>query len=225
MDMIEISPIRVTRYDVLINYSYIIINTRTRETVIVDPAWEYTKLEQTLLRKNAEVRAVLLTHSHFDHTNLADRFAEEHGCDVFMDICEIDAYHFRCKNLIPLHGSGNYLAGSVPFEVIHTPGHTIGSVCFLVEGGLFTGDTLFIEGCGLCWGFGANPDQMYESLECLKNRVSKEIRIFPGHSYGEQPGRSFGYVLEKNIYLNMRNRKQFVEFRMRKNQKNLFAFK
>jgi len=88
----------------------------------------------------------------------------------------------------------------------------------------FCGDTLFIEGCGLCSGKGADPNNMFDTLQKLKAKISPQTRIYPGHCYGKPVGQSFKYVLENNIYLQFDGREKFVAFRMRPHQSNLFKF-
>ncbi len=76
----------------------------------------------------------------------------------------------------------------------------------------------------MCWGKGANPIDLYNSLNRLKNVVENENLIFPGHSYGKKPGVSFGYILKNNLYIDIQDVDKFVNIRMRKNQNSLFKF-
>jgi glyoxylase-like metal-dependent hydrolase (beta-lactamase superfamily II) len=96
-----------------------------------------------------------------------------------------------------------------------TPGHTAGGVCYLIENNLFSGDTLFAEGCGYCSGRGADPRAMFHSLQLLKRTIAPQTLVFPGHSYGQLPGQTFGSLLKNNIYLAFDDERKFVQFRMR----------
>jgi hydroxyacylglutathione hydrolase len=95
----------------------------------------------------------------------------------------------------------------------------------LIGENLFTGDVLFAEGCCMC------PDTeaahaMFASLEHLKTRVRPQTRIFPGHSYGQPPGRPMSQLRRENIYLQFSNQESFAAFRLRKRQDiaRLFSF-
>jgi hydroxyacylglutathione hydrolase len=184
----KVIPLRVKKFVFFINYTYVIADMESRDAIIIDPAWEFKTIENELLNYGARPIAVLLTHSHFDHVNLAKRFEKKFNCGVYMSKEEIDEYDFRCKNLRAFDTNGRHMIGSMAVDVSVTPGHTTGSACYGVGDNLFTGDTLFIEGCGLCWGKGADPEKMYNSLDRLKKTIPGHYRVFPGHSYGEKPG-------------------------------------
>jgi hydroxyacylglutathione hydrolase len=221
----EVVPLRVKKFLFFINYTYVIVDRESRDAIVIDPAWKFKTIESELSNYDARPIAVLLTHSHFDHVLLAKKFVKKFNGDVYMSKEEIDGYNFRCKNLHSFDRNGRHMIGSMPVDVWVTPGHTSGSTCYGIGDNLFTGDTLFIEGCGLCWGKGADPKKMFYSLDMLKKTIPGHYRVFPGHSYGEKPGATFEYIKLNNIYLQFTDISQFVEFRMRKKQKGLFAFK
>ena len=110
-------------------------------------------------------------------------------------------------------------------EPIFTPGHTPGCMCYLIGGNLFTGDVLFTEGCGMCSDLEA-AHAMFASLQDLKTRIKPHTRIFPGHSYGEQPGQTLSQLLKDNIYLQFSNKESFAAFRLRSGQNiaKMFSF-
>lgn len=220
----RVVPVKVTHSN-FTNYCYIALNQATRESVVVDPAWELGKIEATLSAYGASVRAILLTHSHHDHVSLADVLATRQGCPVYMSEEEARYYGFQCSNLRLIRSETPLRLGSLEIMPILTPGHTKGSVCYLVGDNLFTGDTLFAEGCGMCTGRGADPHALFDSLQKLKHKLSSKNKIFPGHSYGMPPGQFYSSLLERNIYLMLEDRSRFVSFRMRQNQTGLMAFK
>lgn len=92
-------------------------------------------------------------------------------------------------------------AGLLGSAVILTPGHTAGGICFLLKDSLFTGDTIFMEGCGICNLDGGSPEKMFESIQKLKGFVSNDIKVFAGHSYGRQQGIKWKELLSENLYL------------------------
>jgi hydroxyacylglutathione hydrolase len=114
--------------------------------------------------------------------------------------------------------------GSLPVVPVLTPGHTRGGVCYAIGGNLFTGDTLFAEGCGICHGPGGAAEDMYRSVQLLKRRLQPDVQIFPGHSFGQAPGRPFGELLKRNVYLQIESREQFVRFRNRRPQPRALGF-
>jgi glyoxylase-like metal-dependent hydrolase (beta-lactamase superfamily II) len=101
-------------------------------------------------------------------------------------------------NLIT-HSSGDKITvGSIEIELIHTPGHTPGSQCFLVQNRLVAGDTLFLDGCGRTDLPGGDPRQMYESLTTRLAKVPDTATLFPGHLYSPKPSQSMGETREQN---------------------------
>jgi hydroxyacylglutathione hydrolase len=199
----------------LINYFYCIINDVTGRGIAVDPAWDLSLVREAFSSRGAALDAVLLTHAHWDHVDLARPLAEEFGCDVWISAVEQRTYGFACPNLRLLEGDGVRCIGTVPVDVWSTPGHTAGSVCYRVGDVVLTGDTLFAEGCGVCCGEAADPVAMYRSLQRLQDQLRPSDRVLPGHSYKLPPGQTFARVREENIYLQLRSLEDFVHFRMR----------
>ncbi|MGY3792654.1 MBL fold metallo-hydrolase [uncultured Aquimarina sp.] len=192
--------------------------------IFIDPAWNYDLLNGFLEENNIKLKAILLTHSHIDHINLANEFAQKYNVPVYMSKEEIDYYNFSCTNLIEVKHLQDIILNGFRIQPILTPGHTKGSVCYLIENHLFSGDTVFIEGVGICSVEGSDVHQMYDSVQYLKKSLPLDTFIWPGHSYGELPGKTLRFLLKNNIYFQLENRKHFTSFRMRKGQKNLFDF-
>lgn len=207
------------------NYIYILSDNQTGETVILDPVWDRKGIEYILEKNKLILNAVLLTHHHPDHVHLADELAVSRECPVYMSGEEISFYNFSCHNLLPVEHAVPIHLKSITITPLLTPGHTRGSMCFLIDNYLFTGDTLFTEGCGFCCGRGADPADMFRSLQLLKQQIPLQTKIYPSHSYGHEPGKFFSEVLKINIYLDFKNEEEFIKYRMRKNQKTIFAFK
>lgn len=218
-----VHPIKVKRL-FFKNYCYLIVNQKEKVAILIDPAWQAKKIETYLKDSGCILKAVLLTHHHIDHVHLAEFFAEKYTVPVMMSEMEINYYGFSCKNLIPISTNQLSIANMTLFPIF-TPGHTKGAICYLIENRLFTGDTLFIEGCGICSGKGGDPGQMFDTLQFLKLNIPLKTKIYPGHSYGAEPGKLFSFLLENNYYLGFTNKDDFIAFRMRKNQRRLLAFK
>ncbi|MFK7861074.1 MAG: MBL fold metallo-hydrolase [Granulosicoccus sp.] len=206
--------IRVKSGSDLVNYCYLVVNRETNQAIVIDPAWEIEKIRSILSTRKCELTSILLTHHHKDHTNLANELAIETGATVYMSSREIEHYEFSCSNLVPIENNNIQSAG-MDIKVIDTPGHTAGSVCFSISDYLFTGDTLFIEGCGVCKGWGSSANHLFESLLLIKNMFSDKTKIFPGHRFNQSPGKSLEYVKENNIYLQVQEKTEFVNLHMR----------
>ena len=118
----------------------------------------------------------------------------------------------------PLRGGDAVEVGPMRIRALHTPGHTPGSTCWQVEGaegGLFAGDTVFVNACGRCDLPGGDPEQMYESLRRI-SQLDPALKLYPGHDYGDVPVSSIAREREKNPYFAMLGSlPQFVGYRMR----------
>ncbi len=219
---VTLHTLRVTN-GTIINHCHIIWDEFSRDAIFIDPAWELQKFTGLITSYHLKPKAVLLTHHHFDHTNLADVISNHYRIPVYISRTESLLYGYETANLtwIP---QGEMKLGTIEVKPISTPGHTAGGVCYRISDLLLTGDTLFIEGCGVCWGGGADPIDMFHSLQRLKGMLHAETRIYPGHRYVSELGQTFDYVKKNNVYLNIDDVNTFVRFRMRKNQKKLFQF-
>ncbi len=198
------------------NYCYIIVDNLTNEAMIVDPAWSIKIIKDKLIELNAKLTTVLLTHSHYDHTNLVNTLVKQFGVNVFMSSEEIDFYDFRCDNLNPVDDMNIIKFGENSVKCLLTPGHTTGGMCYVLPDSIFTGDTIFIEGCGVCSEEGASAEGLYESVQRIKRDISSDVKVYPGHSYGKEPGCTMEYVTNNNIYFQLNDKQVFVDFRMRK---------
>jgi hydroxyacylglutathione hydrolase len=112
-----------------------------------------------------------------------------------------------------VRGGDSISVGDVPIRFLHTPGHTPGSQCFLIdESRLVSGDTLFIGACGRVDLPGGDPEAMYRSLSRL-NELGDEVVLFPGHDYGDSPSKAMGQEKRTNRYLNAASLQQFLAAR------------
>ncbi|MEJ8307077.1 MBL fold metallo-hydrolase [Saccharibacillus sacchari] len=220
----EVHSLKV-RSEKFINYCYVIVDKRTKKAALIDPAWEKDRIQGLIDHLNVELTFILLTHSHHDHVNLVDEMVQEYKCRVYILHQEVTYYRFFCENLVLLTENSLLMLGDTEIQVIHTPGHTLGSACFLLEDCIFTGDTIFIEGCGVCDTDGGNPLEMYHTIQRLKKLIHLETSIYPGHCFGKEPGHSFECLLRNNIYFHFKSEEQFVRFRMRKISSEVLKFR
>ncbi len=211
------------RHESMKNFSYLVVDPGSLQAVIVDPAWEIDKIDRALADTKATLRGILVTHSHPDHIDLAKPLAEKYDCPIWMSKAEIVASGFSARQLAGID-MRPWPVGQMLIEPIFTPGHTPGCMCYLIGENLFTGDVLFAEGCGIC------PDTqaayaMFASLDQLKTRLEPHTRIFPGHSYGQPPGRPMSQLRRENIYLQFSDKESFAAFRLRSGQDRARLFK
>lgn len=208
-----------------INYIYLIIDKRTRQTAIVDPSWNYTAVHNLLDQLNVNIDALLLTHSHIDHVYTTNILTQKYiNAKVYISDRECQFYKFSTNNLVNIHDGDLIRLGDTDITCILTPGHTKGSMCYLLQESLFTGDTIFAEGCGMCTGPGGNAHDMFHSIQKIKNKVEPYVQIYAGHSFGKHQGEILKEVVKNNIYFLIEDEDKFVEFRNRKGQNNLFKF-
>ncbi|MCZ8521606.1 MULTISPECIES: MBL fold metallo-hydrolase [Paenibacillus] len=220
----QVTPLRVT-WQQYINYSYLIVDQATGQAAVVDPAWELGTILSELERQGAVLTSILLTHAHHDHVNLVDALCSRFPhLKVYMTGQECDFYQFGAPGLIRLNDLDTVHIGATPVRCFLTPGHTAGGACYLLPGSLFSGDTIFTEGCGMCTGAGADPVQMFHSVKRMQGIADADVRVYPGHSYGIEPGQTMRYLQENNIYFQIESVEHFVKFRMRKNQTHVLNF-
>jgi glyoxylase-like metal-dependent hydrolase (beta-lactamase superfamily II) len=199
---------------ILINYSYIIYDEATKNAAIIDPSWETEKICFKIDELKLDLRHIYLTHSHYDHIYSVQTLIDKYNPAVYMSDIEIQYYKYSCKNLFSIKHLQKLNLGTIEIICLVTPGHTAGSTCYLLNKDIFTGDTLFVEVCGICHGDGGSAEAMYYSLQMLKSAIKLDVNIFPGHRLNKDLGQSFEYVLNKNIYLQINNKEQFVKMRM-----------
>ena len=216
-------PLKVSSSSI-INNCYVVINRAIGQALVIDPAWELVKIEQILREEGVNVSAILLTHSHDDHVNLADELAGRYGCRVFMSEDEITYYAYSCRFLTAIQREDPLPIAGFSVLPIFTPGHTYGSVCYLIDNLLFSGDTLFIEGCGQCTDKGADAGKLFLSLQKIKKKIFLSTILYPGHSFMYETGKVMSTVMNLNIYMQIEDCDIFVKFRMRKLQTKSLLF-
>ncbi len=168
---------------------YIVYNEGSGEAVVIDPADEAEKILETLEGK--QVRAVLLTHGHFDHTGALHAFVGipvcMHPADDVMLLDAVWSVGAQMGDTEPRpaatrfvqEGDRLHLAG-LDISVLHTPGHTLGSVCYAIGDVLFTGDTMFRRSFGRTDFPGGDAMSLRRSLRRLL-RLEKNYLVCPGH--------------------------------------------
>jgi glyoxylase-like metal-dependent hydrolase (beta-lactamase superfamily II) len=114
------------------------------------------------------------------------------------------------SDLIKAESGDRIDVGGLEIQLLHTPGHTPGSQCFLVDGRIVSGDTLFIGACGRVDLPGGNPEQLYYSLTQKLMALPDDTILFPGHNYADRPTSTLGEEKQNNPYFQFHSLKQFL---------------
>lgn len=197
------------------NFIYLIVDLNTKKTAVIDPAWDVSSIVLSAKKMQLDITDILITHSHFDHTNGIEELLEQYG-NVQVHFIKAEAEYLE-QNIhnTSMHRDGDCIhLGNTNIYIIHTPGHTPGSACYSVEGQLITGDTLFIFGCGRCDLVGGDPEQMFNTLCRLKKLVPAETIIRPGHNYGIIPQSTMAKQIIGNPFLHFDSCTAFIKYRM-----------
>jgi hydroxyacylglutathione hydrolase len=202
----------------MVNFVYLIGDRATGEAIVVDPAYAVRDLVELAEVDGMKLVGALATHYHPDHVGGQMGGWGLEGISALLELVELPIHLQReevpwverttgvsASHLVP-HESGDIVrVGSIEIELIHTPGHTPGSQCFLVDGRLVAGDTLFLEGCGRTDLPGSDPIAMYESLTTRLARVPDDAVLFPGHQYSPDPSQSLGDTRRYNYVFRPRS--------------------
>jgi glyoxylase-like metal-dependent hydrolase (beta-lactamase superfamily II) len=194
----------------MLNFVYLVGDRETGEAVAVDPAYAPDEVLDVLAADGLRLTGVLATHYHPDHVGGEMMGLSIVGIGRLLELADVPIHVHRDEarfvsavtgvtDALVGHDSGDtVMAGSVPIELVHTPGHTPGSQCFLVDGKLVAGDTLFLEGCGRTDLPGGDPEQMYLSLTQRLAKVPDDTVLYPGHLYSADPSASMGDTRARN---------------------------
>jgi len=175
--------------------AFVVHDPETLDAAILDPGDDPGRILRTVEQLGVQVRAVLLTHAHIDHAGAVGRILEKHPVpflvhkeeQFWLDGLEEQARMFGLRaGAVPkptgyLEDGQELVFGSLRFRVIHTPGHTAGSVSFLVDRILFVGDTLFAGSIGRTDLPGGSYEQILESIEKRLLPLGDDVVVYCGH--------------------------------------------
>lgn len=191
--------------------AYLILDDSGSRGIVVDPGMNPDRLLQRI--QDVEIEAILLTHAHFDHIGGVDRLRKLKGCPVYLHDAEADWLEKPEKNgsmmwpdvskpirsdapeFVLRDGQELHLLGRA-FHVFHTPGHSPGSVSFLTDDHLFSGDVLFCMGVGRTDLPGGSSRELYASIEFLFT-LADGTKVYPGHG----PETTIGFEKANNPYV------------------------
>ncbi|MHB1534716.1 MAG: MBL fold metallo-hydrolase [Acidimicrobiales bacterium] len=195
----------------MVNFAYLIGDRARREALLVDPAYRVSELLELAGADGMRVVGALVTHHHPDHVGGSLLGHPIEGIAELRALSSMPVHVHREEAAlvaqmtgagaddIVAHDSGERVqVGDVEVQLLHTPGHTPGSQCFLVGSLLVSGDTLFLEGCGRTDLPGGDPEAMYHSLARLA-ALPDDTAVFPGHRYSVPPVANLGSIKAVNM--------------------------
>jgi glyoxylase-like metal-dependent hydrolase (beta-lactamase superfamily II) len=206
----------------MVNFVYLIGDRATGEAFVVDPAYAIDDLIERAGEDGMRIVGALATHHHPDHvggsmmghriTGIADLLG---AADVRVHVHRDEAQWIKrvtgvSDSDLVAHDSGDTVeVGSVPVQLLHTPGHTPGSQCFLVDGLLVSGDTLFLDGCGRTDLPGSDAEAMFDSLQRLAG-LPDDVVVYPGHRYSVASTGTLEAIKATNYVFKPKTREQWL---------------
>jgi glyoxylase-like metal-dependent hydrolase (beta-lactamase superfamily II) len=207
------------------NFVYLIGDPARRQAAVVDPAWDIDAILRQLEADGMTLTHAFISHYHQDHLG-GDLFGHhipgsaellERNQKVKIHIHKAEAGFVHAitglseSDLVKVEGGDEITVGDLPIKLIHTPGHTPGSQCFLVGDRLVSGDTLFIGGCGRVDLPGSDPAALHDSLVNKLKRLPDDTVLYPGHDYAEKPTSTIGEEKRRNVYMRFDRLEDFLD--------------
>ena len=208
----------------MVNFVYLIGDRQTKECMVVDPAYAIADILEIVDQDEMKLTGVLATHYHPDHVGGSMMGMKIQGVADLLEKCQVPIHINKHEtkwvarttglnenDLVQHEGGDKVSVGDVSITFVHTPGHTPGSQCFLVEQRLVAGDTLFLDGCGRTDLPGGNPGDLYTSLQTLASLPATTI-VCPGHQYSALPSANLGDVVLTNHVFRPSSQQQWLEW-------------
>jgi hydroxyacylglutathione hydrolase len=205
------------------NYVYLVGDPTTREAAVVDAAWDIDTIVDTAEADGYRITHDLVTHFHPDHLGGAFMGHSVIGAaeligrvpaKVVIHKAEQPFVHrisgLSDNDLQAVEGGDELRVGNLTVKLLHTPGHTPGSQCFLVDNAVVSGDTLFIGSCGRVDLPGSSPEDMYRSLHDVLAALPDDTVLFPGHNYADRATSTIGDEKRTNMMMRFSNLKDFL---------------
>jgi hydroxyacylglutathione hydrolase len=200
---LEIVQIRAGQ---MANFSYLLYCPISRRGAAVDPSFEPQRLLQEAAQRQVAIELLINTHGHGDHLAGNPVVLQATGARLAghpADLPQAD---------LPLEEGVVLAIGQERLQVLHTPGHSPGSITLHHPGALITGDTLFVTFVGRADLAGSDAEALYHSLRRLA-AFPPETLVYPGHDYGPQPVSSIAFELAHNPFLAATDLADFLRLR------------
>lgn len=206
------------------NFAYLVGDRETGEAIVIDPAYAVGDLLAIADTDGMRITGALVTHYHPDHVGGSLGGWNVEGIAELLTLGAVPIHVQRDEARgvrkvtgasdtdLVLHDGGDVVdVGAIGITLLHTPGHTPGSQCFLVEQRLVAGDTLFLDGCGRTDLPGGDPEQMYETLTHRLAKIPDDTVLFPGHLYSPEPSATMGDTRAGNYVFQLRTLEQWLQ--------------
>jgi len=195
-------------------FAYLLGDPQSGEALVIDPAAETEDIFALAKKNNLKIKYIVNTHGHVDHTSGNSDMKRLTGAQIIVH--EDDARRltntpastlamFNAKPSPPaditVREGDQIRVGDITLNVLHTPGHSEGSMSLYNDGIVFTGDTLFVEAVGRTDFPGGSWDVMYQSIQTKLFRLPDETRVLPGHNYGRMTSSTIGHEKKHNPFL------------------------
>jgi hydroxyacylglutathione hydrolase len=204
------------------NFVYLVGDPVSRECVVIDPAWEIDTIVNTAAADDMRLVGALVTHTHQDHVGGSleswgmpgripgvEELLGRVPARVYVHKAEREFLRGFGSDLVKVDNHDTLAVGRLTLTFMHTPGHTPGSQCFLVDGRLISGDTLFINACGRTDLPGSDPNEMYYSLTQRLAALPDDTVLLPGHNYGG-PQSTIGQEKRQNPFMRFTSLHDFL---------------
>jgi glyoxylase-like metal-dependent hydrolase (beta-lactamase superfamily II) len=225
------------------NLVYVIEEPAHGHAAVVDPAWDADAIAGLIDERELLLTDILVTHGHDDHVNALEALLARYRASVHISAREADFRGAatagtlevgpppdRCSEVwsapppssLALHSEETlFEVGDLHIEMLMTPGHSPGGCCYRLGNDLFTGDTLFVYGCGRCDLAGSDPSAMFLSLRMLNRRIPDSVVVRPGHRYAAQASTTMAEQRRGNPFLHIEDQDAFIAFRAEHNRHRL----
>jgi len=197
LHQLELGPLR--------NFSYVIGDHLGGIGAVIDPSAEFAKIASVAAQDRLDLRFVINTHSHYDHT-AGNGFFRERGARLVASILA------PTHPDLPVSDGETFAVGELCVRVLATPGHCRDAICLIADDTLFTGDTLFIGECGRTDLPGSDVRAMHHSLLTVLRGLPDHLEVMAGHNYGPAPSRTLGEEKRLNYTLQPRSLDELVAF-------------
>ncbi len=186
---------------------YFLTDNQSGDTALIDPASESELVIEYIRHNNLNIKYIILTHTHIDHIEALDKVKAFTGAKIVVHSKEAESLNDDGDTMsyilgvtaplskadVKVKDGDKLLLGNTPLNILHTPGHTVGGICVLCEGILFSGDTLFFESIGRSDFKGGDQCQLVSSIKEKLFTLPEEVCVYPGH------GRSTTIAYEKRF--------------------------